>query len=125
MSNTYLWNITNLECYPEKDSQQNVVFKIYYYVEAFSSETHEVTQADGSITGVPYQATEAGIQPVTYVFGSPFTPFDQLTQNEVIGWIKNGLGNDGVASLIAKLDGKISEQINPAAIFPSLPWGAK
>lgn len=125
MSNTYSWNITNLECYPEKDSQKDVVFNIYYYVEAFSSETHDVTQLDGVVTKNPYQATECGMQPVAYISGSPFTPFEQLTQDEVIGWVKDGLGNDGVASLITKLDGKINEQINPAVVSPSLPWETK
>ena len=122
MTNIYKWFVTNLDCYPEKDSQQNVVFKIYYYVEAFSDQTYAVTQADGEQTSAYYQSTTCGEANVIYVASSSFTPFNQLTQDQVIGWIKESLGQSGVDAIIAKLDAEINAKINPSIANPALPW---
>ena len=122
MANTYQWFVTNMDCYPQDADQTNVVYKVYYYVEAFSSETHAVTQADGSITQNLYQATICGEQDFTYTAGSPYTPYDQLTNDMVVGWIQSALGTDGVATIIAKLDTMIADQINPPVVNPPLPW---
>lgn len=124
MSNTYNWQVTNMECYPESQGQTDVVFKVYYYVEAFSSETKPVTQPNGEITQNPYQATTASTQNFTYTAGDPYTPYDQLTNQIVVGWIQNALGTDGVQAIYDKLDADISNQINPQVVNPPLPWGA-
>jgi len=122
MANTYNWIITNMDCYPTYESQTDVVYHVYYYVEAFSSETYEVTQADGTITKNPYQATISGEQDITYVAGSPYTPYSQLTNAIVVEWIQTTLGTDGVNAIQTKLDTMITNEINPSIINPPLPW---
>lgn len=122
MANTYQWVVTNMDCYPKEAGQSNVVYHVYYYVEALSSETHAVTQLDGSVTQNPYQATYAGEQDFTYTAGSPYTPYDQLTNAIVVGWIQDALGTAGVAAITAGLDTKIANQINPPIVNPPLPW---
>lgn len=120
--NTYNWQVTNMDCYTDIDGESDVVFKAYYYVEAFSSETHEVDNADGSKNTIPYQATTCGEQQFTYTKGAEFTPFSQLTNELVVSWVQAKLGIDGVNALIAKLDTMIAEQINPPVVNPPLPW---
>jgi hypothetical protein len=124
MANTYQWIVTNMECYPQDAGQTNVVYKAYYYVEAFSSETHEVDNLDGSKNTIPYQATYASEQDFTYTTGSPFTPFNELTNDIVVRWIQSALGTENVDAIIAKLDKQIADQINPSVITPPLPWGS-
>lgn len=124
MANTYQWVVTNMDCYPTYENQTDVVFQAYYYVEAFSSETHPVVQANGSITQNPYQATLANTQSFTYTAGSPYTPYDQLTNDIVVGWIQDALGNAGVQSVYTTLDTDIAHQINPPVVNPPLPWSA-
>lgn len=53
-----------------------------------------------------------------------FTPYDQLTQEQVIGWVKDGLGPDGVANYEANVQGQINSILNPP-VSPQdtpLPW---
>jgi hypothetical protein len=120
--NTYNWQVTNMDCYPSAEGETDVVYKVYYYVEAFSSETHEVENADGTKNTIPYQATTCGEQALAYTGKTPYTPYSQLTNNQVIGWVQNALGDAEVNALLLKLDSMILDQINPPVVNPPLPW---
>lgn len=53
-----------------------------------------------------------------------FTPYDQLTNDIVVGWIKSVLGPDTVANYEESIQGQIDSQINPP-VTPQdtpLPW---
>ena len=59
-----------------------------------------------------------------YVFedGQVVIPYDQLTEEIVIGWINESTGNQ--ASYYANIDGQINSIVNPP-VFPQntpLPW---
>ena len=105
--NTYTWNITQLDCYPNAEGQTNLVFNVHW----------NVTATDGTNTTNVY-----GVQPLTYVAGSQFTPFANLTQAEVIGWIQSAMGNEQITAIQTNLDIKINELANPTVITPKLPW---
>ena len=51
--------------------------------------------------------------------GDTFVPYDQLTQEQVIGWVKESLGADTVTSLEAGLDAQIAAQKQVAL---GMPW---
>jgi hypothetical protein len=58
----------------------------------------------------------ASFQPPT---GS-FTPYDQLTQNQVLGWcFASGVNQTAIE---ANVTAQIENQINPPIIAPPLPW---
>jgi hypothetical protein len=49
-----------------------------------------------------------------------FTPYDQLTQAQVLGWCyANGVDQTAVE---ANVQGSIDNQINPTVVQPPLPW---
>jgi hypothetical protein len=49
-----------------------------------------------------------------------FTPYDQLTQEQVLGWCwANGVDKDATETNIQT---QIDNQINPPTIQPPLPW---
>ena len=49
-----------------------------------------------------------------------FTPYDQLTQDQVLGWCySNGVDQ---AAIEANVSAQIENQINPPVIAPPLPW---
>ena len=55
---------------------------------------------------------------------SPFIPYDQLTQDIVIGWVQAALGPDGIANYEANVQGQINSILNPP-VSPQntpLPW---
>jgi hypothetical protein len=70
--------------------------------------------------GTTYAGTAYGSCSFTYTSGEPFTPYDQLTQNQVLGWC----WADGVdkAATEAAVQQQIDNQINPPVIQPPLPW---
>ena len=52
---------------------------------------------------------------------SSFVPFDQLTQEMVIGWLKNRWGTEGLTAKEAALDAQLAVLANPPVIT-GLPW---
>jgi hypothetical protein len=53
-----------------------------------------------------------------------FVPYDQLTQDEVIGWINSATDNQ--ANYYANIDGQINSMITPPVVPTNtpLPWSA-
>lgn len=108
MPNTYNWVISSLECYPEHEGRTDVVFVIHW--------RRQATDGDGH-TGDIY-----GSQGVTLDPKAPYTPYADLTQVQVEGWLVDAMGADKVAELDANLDKQIENQINPPVVAPPLPW---
>jgi hypothetical protein len=117
MANTYTWIVEAMDCYPTYESQSDVVFTVHWRCNATSDQTHVVNGQ-----AVPYTSTTYSTQGLTYTAGSPYTPYAQLTQDQVLGWIW-GSGVDQTA-IQAALDGMINAQINPTVVSPALPWSA-
>jgi hypothetical protein len=66
-----------------------------------------------------YTATSYGSASFPAPEGS-FTPYDQLTQQQVLGWCwANGVDQTAVE---ASVEASIDSQINPTVIQPPLPW---
>jgi hypothetical protein len=53
-----------------------------------------------------------------------FIPYQNLTEETVIGWVQNQLGEDGINSYKAKTQAIIDEKANPPLIpiYTPLPW---
>lgn len=85
-----------------------------------------VVNALWTLTGVDgqYTASIGGNSLFTMQEGT-FTPYDQLTQEQVIGWVQAQLGEQGIANMEACVQGQIDSMINPP-VSPQntpLPWG--
>jgi len=107
MSNTYTWLVESIDCYPQAEGQTDVAFNVHWRCNA----------TDGTHNATIYSTCS-----VTYVAGSPFTPFAQLTQQQVLGWIwGSGVSESGTQTA---LDNMIASQINPTVVTPPLPWSA-
>ena len=55
---------------------------------------------------------------------SQFIPYNELTQDIVIGWVQASLGADGIANYEANVNGQIASMQNPP-VSPQntpLPW---
>jgi hypothetical protein len=109
MSITTTWVIEQMNCYPTSEGQTDVVFNAAWRVNA----------TDGT-----YNATVYGTAGVTYEAGSPYTPFADLTQDQVVGWVQTSMGAEQVASIEAGLATNIANQVNPPTVTPPLPWSA-
>jgi hypothetical protein len=90
--------------YSQIDGQSDVVFEVNWQCQA----------QDGS-----YSALSVGSVPVTYTAGSPFTPYADLTQNQVWGWINPSIDRPAIE---ANLQAMIDAQKTPTVVTPPLPW---
>lgn len=104
MATTFTWTITNLDCYPQEDGHSDVVFNVHW----------TCSGVDGQYNGSVYSTCAVPLSQGT------FTPYADLTQNQVLGWIwANGVDQ---AATEAAVQTQINNQINPPVVSPPLPW---
>ena len=101
---TYNWKILSMPSYASIDGQSDVVFTVNWQCNAIDN---------------GYQANTFGSVPVTYTAGTPFTSYDQLTQEQVWGWVNPSIDRPEIE---ANLQSMIDEQKNPPVVTPPLPW---
>ena len=106
---TYTWIIEKLDCYPERDGHADVVFTVHWRLNAQDGE---------------YGASGYGTVGLTYSGSSPFTPYADLTEAQVVGWVQAALGAEQIAQMETALANAIAAQINPPVVSPPLPWVA-
>jgi hypothetical protein len=105
MSTVINWSVTAMDCYPNEDGNTDVVFNVHW----------RCMGTDGTYNGSIYN---------TCMVPSPsgaFTPYADLTQDQVLGWIwANGVDKDVTESAVTQ---QIQNQITPPVVTPPLPWG--
>ena len=111
MAVSYFWTINPLEAYPTASGEIDVVFTAHWQLHA--TET---------VNDVVYNAQSIGTQSLTYTSGSAFTPFEELTLEQVQGWVENAMGEEQVNSMKAGLATNIANQINPPVVTLTSPW---
>tara|TARA_R110002126_G_scaffold79028_2_gene196425 strand:+ start:309 stop:653 length:345 start_codon:yes stop_codon:yes gene_type:complete len=96
------------------------------YTETIAGEQDYVVIANYEVVGVDatYSASLSNIARFSTETVSTFIPYDNLTNDIVIGWIQEGLGVDGVNNLEACIQGQIDSQANPpvSPVSAPLPW---
>lgn len=109
MAITNTWAIIQMDCYPEYDNETDVVFNVHW----------TLTADDGTYRGIV-----RGVQalPLNPDAPSPFTPFADLTEAQVIGWVQAAMGAEQVTAYEANVAAQIEAQINPPVVNPPLPW---
>jgi hypothetical protein len=105
----YTWTITNLYTQTIDGKEDYVVTAIY-----------DVVGVDGEYTAsMTSNTAQFSTEDVT-----EFTPYADLTEAIVINWVKESLGENGIISIEACIQGQIDSQINPP-VSPEntpLPW---
>ena len=103
---TITWSVTSMTAYPEKAGETDVVFSVGWCC----------TATDGTFTNaVP------GSIGVAWQAGTPFTPYADLTEDQVLGWVFTGLGSEKATVEGYAVKG-VEEQANPPVVSPPLPW---
>lgn len=100
MSTTFTWNISQLE----RETADGFVYTVHYTVNA-SDDTYS-SGAYGSV----------GLErPDTLI------PYSDLTEDQVVGWVKEKFGDDKVAEIEAALQAQLDEQRSPTKAS-GIPW---
>jgi hypothetical protein len=105
MTTIYSWTINSLPNYPQAEGQTDVVFVVNW----------TLTGVDGQ-----YTASEQGSVGVTYVAGQPYTPYNQLTEEQVTGWVASSISEETLNIYKESIDRNIAQQ-KEIQILP-LPW---
>lgn len=109
MANTYTLTPTQLYVAPQAEGQTTVVVRVAW----------EYSATDGT-----YVATMKCPVPtvVTYTAGSPFTPYDQLTKEQVASWVLASWSFQELVANQRMLDDNIAAQKASAVVAPPVPW---
>jgi hypothetical protein len=104
--NTYTWTTTNLYTINLATESDYVVTALY-----------NVTATDGT-----YSASLDNSCQFTVDDDKPnYIPYADLTNDIVIAWVQETIGENGVISITACLDGQIESQINPPVTPQNTP----
>jgi hypothetical protein len=105
MTITYTWSIDSLPNYPEKDGETDVIFQVNW----------TLTGIDGQ-----YTASEKGATGLDFRPDTPFTPYNQLTKEQIIGWVSSAMSEETLNLYKGWITDNIEQQKNQQ-ISP-LPW---
>lgn len=108
MAITYSWKVTNL--YTKNDGDlENAVIQVYWLKIGVNEDGVE-----GSCPGES-KFNIAEIAP------EQFVPFDELTEEIVIGWIETTINEAYHAGINEQIQKMIDDKVNPTS-NPRLPW---
>jgi hypothetical protein len=105
MSNTYYWEIANLEVKPSANGLQNIVKKIHW-VYVVRNENGAAEHTFG-VVDVPDPNPESFIQ------------YEQISEEMVISWLKTQLDEESLKPIV---DEKLYKSLNPELVYKNKPW---
>ena len=100
MSTTFSWRVANME----RETADGFVFTVHYTVNA----------EDGTYSAGAYGSL--GLERPDNLI-----PFDQLTEDVVVGWVKNKFGEEKVTEIEAALQEQLDQKHSPTKAA-GLPW---
>ena len=102
ITTNYSWKIAQLE----RETSDGYVYTAHYTVDA-----NDGTYSAGAYGSIGFQHPEK----------EDLIPFADLTEEIVVGWVQNALGDEKVAEVEAALQGQLDEQRHPSRAS-GLPW---
>jgi len=103
MTTSFNWAVANLE----RHTADGVVYTVHYTVNA-----DDGTYSAGAYGSLGLEAPEP----------DNLIPFDQLTEEIVVGWVKDKFGEEKVAEIEQALQAQIDEKHAPTKAA-GVPWG--
>jgi hypothetical protein len=109
MAVDYSYKINGLDVNPSLDGLSDVVIRARYIYSGVDTETNN----SGSIIGAT---------PMNAPNSSSFTPLSELTESEIINWIKAVVPNTQIAHMNEKIQIQIDSQNVVKYFEEDLPW---
>ena len=105
---TYNWNCRTVDAYIEKDEEADVVYNVHWIVTGTSDELDP--------QDYPYSATSIGTQTLDISEITNFIPFDEVTNEEVVSWTQDAMGEEQVTGIETAIASQIESKIHPTTI---------
>ena len=106
---TFTWKVANLE----RNVADGKVYAVHYTVNALSDQVDPNSESGGFYSAGAYGSL--GFD------GEVTVPFTDLTEEVVVGWVKEQFGAEKVAEIEAALQAQIDEKVAPTKAA-GLPW---
>ena len=97
----YDWNCKTVDVHPQEEGETDVVYNVHW----------TVAGVDGD-----YSSSVIGTQNVFLSEGGDFIPFEDLTNEIIVEWTKESMGEEKVASIETGIANQIEALINPTSI---------
>ena len=97
----YDWNCKTVDVHPQEEGETDVVYNVHWIV----------TGVDGD-----YSANCIGTQVVPLSEGGTFIPFEDLTNDVVVDWTKEAMGEEQVTQIETSVASEIEGKINPTSV---------
>lgn len=110
MAITYTWKITGLKVQNIADNKPNAIVQVYW---------QKIGTDENGFEGIFSGATPFTMDPTDT--SGPFIPFEELTENDVIEWIKSVVVNSYEQHVDRHIQDLIDAQRNPIT-DATLPW---
>lgn len=127
----FTWSILSMSVMPVLEGESDVVVSAQWSLQGTQTVTEITTEVNPEtqesveiVTDKQYFSTLNGQQNFKLSNKEQFTPYNLLTPEQVIGWVKDTMGESGVASMEAAVQGQLDSLINPP-VTPQevpLPW---
>lgn len=108
MANTYTWGVVGLDVARSQDDLLDVVVQVTWALTA--------TNPDGLSFTCQRQIQLDAPEPASY------TPYDQVTFEMVVQWVKDTLGPEQLSDIEGRLDKAIEDILNLPIVQLPLPW---
>ena len=106
---TFTWKVANLE----RNLADGKVSTVHYTVNALSDTVNPNSESGGFYSAGAYGSV--GFD------GDVVTPFENLTEEIVVGWVKEQFGAEKVEEIESALQNQIDLQITPVSAA-GVPW---
>lgn len=106
MAINYTWSVLSAEVNPEREGKQNVVSVVHW----------EVSGEDAGVS-----ASLRGAHALTFKPDEAFAPYESLTEDQIIAWVKDTMGEEAIANAEADVAQQIANKVN-APKEMALPW---
>ena len=104
---TLTWGVDYMKSYPLYEGNQDVVCLVSW----------KIVATDGT-----YTSQIQGSSSIPVAVGPDFTPYELLTEAQVITWVQDVLGEDEVLELEEAVIVQLNQLINPPEVILPLPW---
>ena len=105
---TFNWNCRTVDVHPQQEGETDVVYNIHWIVEGISDQLDPENN--------PYSASSIGTQTIIINPESTFIPFEDLTNETVVGWTQTTMGTEQVSSIETNIQNQIDLLIAPTSV---------
>lgn len=107
---TITWKINALNCKPKEGSLNNVVITAHWQCDATDGEHNASVYSTINLDSPNAQS---------------FIPYNQLTESQVVAWVKSAMGQEAVQAAEESVAQQIQSLIAPAVVTLPLPWSTQ